>query len=148
MTVGCPNHFNDTTTHDNVLLYWRKGNHPFIRTKIDQVLATMNKEEWSNYVVHIPLWLWQFIPHCFITSQHILEKPGRKDRQIFDALRKYEWHSVSVNSMTSTPHGSELQCEFSNISKDILVRAYNFPMLYPSDDMLSMPMMSSPASTR
>jgi hypothetical protein len=32
--------------------------------------------------------------------------------------------------------------------KEILVRAYNFPMLYPSDDMLSMPMMSSPASTR
>jgi hypothetical protein len=34
MTLGCPNHFNATTTHENVLLYWRKGNHSSIRTKI------------------------------------------------------------------------------------------------------------------
>ena len=86
MTVGCPNHFNATTTHDNALLYWRKGNHPSIRAKlIYQVLSTMNKEERNNYVLHVPHWLWRFVPHCFITPQHILEKPGRKDHQIFDA---------------------------------------------------------------
>jgi hypothetical protein len=26
MTVGCPNHFNPSTTRDNALLYWRRGN--------------------------------------------------------------------------------------------------------------------------
>jgi hypothetical protein len=30
------------------------------------------------------------VTHCFITPQHILEKPGRKDHQIFEALRKYD----------------------------------------------------------
>jgi hypothetical protein len=44
MTVGCPNHFNATTTRNNTLLYWRKGNHPSIRAKLSQVLKTMNKE--------------------------------------------------------------------------------------------------------
>jgi hypothetical protein len=34
MTVGCPNWFNATTSRANVLLYWRKGNHPSIRAKI------------------------------------------------------------------------------------------------------------------
>jgi hypothetical protein len=41
-------------------------------------MATMNKEEKNNYVIHVPHWLWRFVPHCFITPQHILKKPGKK----------------------------------------------------------------------
>jgi hypothetical protein len=136
MTLGCLNHFNATTTHANALLYWRQGNHPSIRAKIDQVLANMNKEERNNYVVHVPHWLWRFVPHCFITPQHILEKHGRKDHKIFDALHKYDWDSVPINSMTSTPHSSELQCEFSSIREELLVRAYNLRVSYPTDDIV------------
>ena len=136
MTVGCPNHFNANTSRANALLYWRKGNHPSIRAKIDQVMTTMNKEERNNYVVHVPCWLWRFVPHCFITPQHILEKPGKKDRQIFDASRKYDWDSLPINSMTSTPHGSELKCEFGSVREDILVRAYNLRISYPNDDIV------------
>ena len=136
MTVGCPNHFNATTSRDNALLYWRKGNHPSIRAKLGQVMATMNKEERNNYVVHVPHWLWRFVPHCFTTPQHILEKPGKKDRQIFDASRKYDWDSTPVNAMTSTPHGSELKCEFGSVREDILVRAYNLRISYPDDDIV------------
>ena len=76
------------------------------------------------------------MPHCFITPQHILEKPGRKDRQIFDASHKYDWDSIPVNSMISTPCGSELQCKFGNICKEILVWAYNLRILYPADNIL------------
>ena len=54
MTMGCPNHFNASTTRDNALLYWRRSNHPSIRAKINQVMETMNKKERNNYVVHIP----------------------------------------------------------------------------------------------
>jgi hypothetical protein len=136
MTVGCPNHFNAATTHGNVLLYWRKGNHPSIHIKINQVLTNMNKEECNNYVIHIPHWLWRFVPHCFITPQHILEKPGRKDCQIFDASCKYDWDSVPVNSMTSTPWGSELQCKFSKVCEEIIIRVYNLRILYPTDDII------------
>ncbi|KAL3803843.1 hypothetical protein HJC23_004005 [Cyclotella cryptica] len=136
MTVGCPNHFNASTTRDNALLYWRKGNHPSIRAKLGQVMATMNKEERNNYVVYVPHWLWRFVPHCFITPQHILEKPGKKDRQIFDASRKYDWDSVPVNAMTSTPLGLELSCEFGAVCENILVRAYNLRLSYPNDDIV------------
>jgi hypothetical protein len=51
-------------------------------------MTTMNKEEKNNYIIHVPHWLWRFVPQCFITPQHILKKPGRKDRQIFDASCK------------------------------------------------------------
>jgi hypothetical protein len=78
MTVGCSNHLNSSTSRDNALLYLRKGNHPSIRAKMDQVMTTMNKEEKNNYIIHVPHWLWQFVPHCFITPQHILENLARR----------------------------------------------------------------------
>jgi hypothetical protein len=136
MTVGCPNHFNALTTQDNALLYWRRDNHPSICTKINQVMETMNKEERNNYVIHVPHWIWCFVPHCFITPQHILVKPGKKDCQIFDASRRYHWDSVPVNAMTSTPHDSKLTCLFRSVRKDILIRAYNLRISCPDEDIV------------
>jgi hypothetical protein len=100
------------------------------------MMTTMNKEERYNYLVNVPLWLWRFVPHCFTTPQHILKKLGRKDRQIFDASRKYDWDSIPVNSMTSTPCGSELQCKFGTVREEILIRAYNLQISYPNDDII------------
>ena len=115
MTVCCPNHFNASTRCANTLLYWRHGNHPSIRVKINQVMLTMNKEEQNNYIIHVPHWLWGFLPHCFITPHHILKKPGKKDRRTFDASWKYHWNSTTINSMRSTPYGFECQCEFGTV---------------------------------
>ena len=136
MTMGCPNHFTGSTTRANALLYWRNGNHTSISSRLDQVMVTMNKEERNNYVLHVPHWIWRFVPHCFVTPQHILIKPGKKDRQIFNASRKYDWDSIPVNQMTSTPKGTELHCEFGSVREDILVRAYNLRISYPNDDIV------------
>jgi hypothetical protein len=136
MTVGCPSHFNACTMRENALLYWRQGNHPSIKSKIKQVMSTMNKEEWNNCIIHVPHWLWQFVPHCFITPQHIHEKPGKKDQQIFDASRKYDWDLVPVNAMTSTPLGSKLKCEFGKVHEDILICAYSLCISYPDNDII------------
>jgi hypothetical protein len=136
MTVGCPNHFSASTTRDNELLYWRKGNHLSIKAKIGQVMATMNKEKHRNYIIHIPHWLWRFVPPCFITPQNILKKPRKKDRQIFDASRKYDWDSTPVNVMTSTPLGSKLKCEFGKVQEDVLIWAYNLRISYPNEDII------------
>jgi hypothetical protein len=136
LQVGCLNHFNACTMHENALLYWRQGNHPSIKMKIDQVMFTMNEEERNNYIIHVPHWLWWFVPHCFITPQHILEKPGKKDRQIFNAARKCNWDLIPVNAMTSTPLGSKLKCQLSKVHDDILILAYNLCILYPDDDIV------------
>ncbi len=78
IAMGCPNHFSTHTTRSKTLLYWCQGNHPSIITCIDKVMTAMNKEECNNilYVLH---WLWRFVPHCFITRQHFLIKPRKKD---------------------------------------------------------------------
>ena len=43
-----------------------------IIAKTDKVMTTMNNDKQNNYIVHVPL-LWCFMPHCFITPQHILK---------------------------------------------------------------------------
>jgi hypothetical protein len=85
MTIGAPAQFNNSTTRENTLLHWRMGNHPSIIQKHDQVIKTMNKEDRNNYVIPLPAWVARFCPHIFFTPQHILAKPGKSDRQIFDA---------------------------------------------------------------
>ena len=38
--------------------------------------------------------------------------------------------------MTSTPHGSELQCKFGSVREELLSRAYNLRVSYPTDDIV------------
>jgi len=99
-------------------------------------MATMSKEEHNNYVVHVEHWIWQFVSHCFIITQHILKKLHKKDHQIFDASHKYIWDSMPINSMTSMPNGSKLKCQFGKVRKVVLVRAYNLWILYPNDNII------------
>ena len=115
MTVGYPNQYNASTTLNNALLFWQQGNHTSTEAKIKQVMITIIKEERNIYMIHISHWLWQFLPKCFITPQHILEKPSTKDCLIFNAQWKYHWDSIPINSMTSTLHSSKLHCGFSTV---------------------------------
>ena len=124
MTTGCPATFVADSTRVNALLHWRMLNHTSIDMKLDQVFATMNKEDRNNYAIPLPHWLARFIPNLFIKPQHILEHPGKKDRQIFDASRCYTWDSVPINRMTSTPLGSEEQCLFGDVMSRVLHRIY------------------------
>ena len=136
MVTGCPNHFVAETTRANALLHWRMRNGPTIAKKLDQVLKTMTKEDKNNFVIPIPHWLARFIPNLFFTPQHILEKPGKKDRQIFDASKRYTPSSVPINFMTSTPQGSEEQCLFGNVREDLYRRIYNLRITYPGTDIV------------
>jgi hypothetical protein len=105
MMLGFPNHFNASMLCENMLLYWLHDNHHSIKAKIGQVMTTMNKEEQNNSMIHVPHWLWQFAPHCFITPQHILKKPEKNDHQIFEASRKYNWYSVPLQCDDIHPTG-------------------------------------------
>ena len=87
MTIGCPWHFVAETTRENALLYWRKRNSNNVSKNLEQVVQTMNKEEKKNYVIPLPHWLARYIPHIFFTPQDLVEKPGGKDRGIFNAAK-------------------------------------------------------------
>ena len=140
MTIGAPAQFNNSTTRENTLLHWRMGNHPSIIQKHDQVIKTMNKEDRNNYVIPLPAWVARFCPHIFFTPQHILAKPGKSDRQIFDASQRFTPTSVPVNMMTSTKEltktGKELQCLFGDSFQKILTRIWNLRISYPNSDII------------
>jgi hypothetical protein len=124
MLTGCPNHFVADTTRADALLHWRLHNHPSIDQKLPQVQATTNKEDRNNFVIPLPHWIARFTPHLFFTPQHILEKPGKEDCQIFDASCRYTPWSTPINMMMSTPSGSEEPCLFGTMKEEILTRIY------------------------
>ena len=136
MSVGCPNLMIAETSRENAMKYWRAGNNPSIRKKLDQVMKTMNKEERNNFVIPLPGWMWRFIPHLFFTPQHILEKLGKKDRQIFDAASRHDATSIPINMMTSTADGTELDCEFGDVLNRLLTRIWNLRITYPDKDII------------
>mmetsp|Transcript_16875 Transcript_16875/g.38682 ORF Transcript_16875/g.38682 Transcript_16875/m.38682 type:complete len:650 (+) Transcript_16875:2568-4517(+) len=135
LAVGCPHHFNAETTRDNAIQYWRHGNNPSVNKKLDQVLRTMRKEARNQYVIPVAGWLWRFVPHLFYSPQHILEKPGKKDRQIFDASFCLGPRSIPINGMTSTPNGSEFACLFGDVLLRLLTRIWNLRISYPDTDI-------------
>lgn len=137
MTVGCPAKMVAETTRENAMKYFRGGNNPSINRKLDQVMQTMNKEEKNNFVIALPCWLWRFLPHLFFTPQHILEKVGKKDRQIFDAAYRHDADSIPLNSMTSTAEGVELDCGFGTVFTRLLQRIWNLRISYPSRDIIT-----------
>ena len=134
--VGCPAHFVTETSRDNALLYLRQRNGPTIARKLSQVLKTMNKEDKNNFVIPLPHWLASMVPNLFFTPQHILEKPGKKDRQIFDGSKRYTPESVCLNMMTSTKLGVEDDCLFGDARQRIWTRLYNLRITYPSTDII------------
>ena len=125
MATGCHTMFVSSTTQANALLHWRMLNHTSINNKLDQVMTIMNKEDRNNFVIPLPHWLVWFIPNLFITPQHILERLGKKDRQIIDASRCYTWDSIPINHMTSTPFGSEEKCTFGDTMSHVLICIYS-----------------------
>lgn len=112
-----------------------QGNHLSI-TKINQVMATVNKEECNNYAVHIPQWCWCFIPHCFVTPQQKLSNKERSQPNLL--CFKEVW-----NSMTSTPCWSKLDCKFGSVHEATLICEYSIHLMHTHDNSLSMPVTSS-----
>ena len=136
MLSGCPNKMVSETSRENALLYWRKGNNPSIKNNLKKVMNTMNKEERNNFVIPLPSWLARYVPHLFFTPQHNLVKPGKKDRLIFNAAERPTMDAVPVNKMTSTKHGTELDCLFGDVKTKILSRAWNLRISFPDKDII------------
>lgn len=137
MSTGAPSKFVAETTRQNAELYRTRGNHPSIVEKADQVQVTMNKEERNCFVIPFPMWIARYLPNIFYTPQHILEKPGKKDRQVFDGSRRFTPTAIPVNKMTSTAEpGVELDCKFGDTFVKILQRIWNLRISYPDTDII------------
>ena len=135
-TIGCPNKMVAETTRENAMKYLRGGNNPSIKRRLEHVMTTMNKEERNNFVIPLPLWMARFVPHLFFTPQHLLEKEGKKARQIFDAKYRYDADSFSVNMFTSTSEGTELDCAFGDVLFKLLTRVWNLRITHPDRDIV------------
>ena len=96
----------------------------------------MTKLVTHQFVIPLRSWIARFVPHIFFTPHHILKKPGKSDRIIFDAARRYTPVSTPVNCMTSTPRGVELRCEYGSVLEKLLIRIWNLRISYPNEDII------------
>jgi hypothetical protein len=120
----------------NALKYWQEGNKPSINKNLEKVMKTMNKEEHNKFVIPLPGWTWCFIPHLLITPQHLLQKPGKKDRMIYGATFQHTPNSIPINMMTEDASKSELPCDFGLVKLRLYTRIYNLCITYPSKDIV------------
>ena len=95
------------------------------------VRKTRNKEEKNKFVIPLSGWSWQFIPHLFLTPQHILIKKG-KERMIYDAAYQYTRDSVSINMMTEDASVNKLHCDFGTVKARLYRRIYNLRITHPT----------------
>ena len=95
----------------------------------------MAKEVRHQHSFALPKALAEFLPHSFVTPQHLLQKPNKSDRLIFDSVKKFDWWSTPVGEMTSTKTNGELKCEYGTVLRDILTRAWNLRITYPHTDL-------------
>jgi len=135
MTVGCPRIMNVDISRDNALQYWRMGNNPSVAKNMASVNKTMNKEDRNKFVVSLSSWLWRFVPHLFGTPIHVHQRPGKKDRMIFDAKYMHTPDSISVNMMTENASQTELRCAFGLVKLRLYIRLYNLRITYPGLDL-------------
>ena len=133
-TVGTPGRLVGESTSENMLEYWRYGNHTSILNDIDKVTKTMNKEERNCYVVPMPNWLARFIPNSFYTPNGLLSKPGKNDRLVFDGSFMIDWFSNPLNK--NFDMSKEPPITYGRVLQDHINRIWNLRISYPSQDIM------------
>jgi len=136
-TVGCPNHFVAETSRENALLHWREGNHPSIKKNMVAVLNTMAKEHRNRYNIPLPCTIFRYLPHGFLTPQHMLLILLKNPRLIFDAAKRFTWSSTPINMMTSTSSGTELDCQYGDVALRLYERVWDLRITYPKKDIVT-----------
>ena len=136
MELGAPAYFVAESTRENAMTHWRKGNHASVEQNMDKVLTAMNKLEKHDFVIPIPSWLARFIPHLFFTPTHLMFRPGKDPRFIYDASRRFTPTSVPINRMTSTHLGVEFSCEYGTVFQRLMIRIWNLRITYPKQDII------------
>lgn len=136
MTTDATARFVAETSWNNAMPHWHQGKHPSINLKLQQVNVTMNKEEWNCFDIPFPSWIAWFLPDVFFTPQHILQKPNKKDRQVFDGSIWNTPTSTPVKMMTSTKDGVELNCLFGNTFDIIPTQIWNLHIIYPTSSII------------
>mmetsp|Transcript_29742 Transcript_29742/g.86679 ORF Transcript_29742/g.86679 Transcript_29742/m.86679 type:complete len:873 (-) Transcript_29742:2591-5209(-) len=133
-TVGTPGRFVGESTKDNMLEYWRYGNHGSILKDISKVTKTMNKEDKHCYVVPMPNWLARFIPNSFYTPNGLISKAGKNDRLVFDGSHMINWFSNPVNK--NFDMSKEPPVTYGRVLQEHINRIWNLRISYPNEDIL------------
>ena len=134
LEVGCPNHMNASSSHNNFLDFLRYGNHSSIDKNIEKTTKAMNKEDKNQYLIPLPCWLARFIRNLHITPQGLVVKPGKNDRLIWDGSFIPNWQATCINMML--PKDTEPEIIYGTTFMKHLNAIWNLRITYPTEDIL------------
>lgn len=73
----------------------------------------------------------------FFVPQHLLVKPGKKERLIFYAKYRHLADSIPVNMMTSTDKGIDFPCAYKDVINWLLSRICDLRITYLDIDIVT-----------
>ena len=86
LTVGTPTYLSGKMSREIFLLYWRYGNHRNMEDDPKKLNKVLNKEDKHKYMLSLPIWSTRFIPNLHLSPQGFIQKKGKEDRLVNDAL--------------------------------------------------------------
>jgi hypothetical protein len=112
------------------------GNHKSLTSNPTAFQQAMNKEDKRNYVLMFPAYLKDYILDLWLTSNGLVQIPGKKDRVIFDALFLLHAYSRVYNNLVS--NDDEPTIIVGNAWTNFLHSIYNLRITYPDKEIYLM----------
>jgi hypothetical protein len=101
-----------------------------------EVMNTIAKEHRNRYNMPLSVWIFRYLPHAFMTPQHMLIAFMKNARLIFDATKRFTALSTPLNMMTSTSEETELDCLYGDVALLLYERIWDLRVTYPNMDII------------
>lgn len=131
---GVPAEFNWEEPAENKAKFIRRGNSATLKSNMQLVLKTLNKEERNHHIMPFPRWMVMASPYAHHVPQTMLVKRGKKPRLIWDGSTKMDYHDITMNEMTSIQR--EAPITFGGIYLLLITWIWNLRITFPDEDIL------------
>ena len=133
LTFGAPTKFIGTGTYSEFKRYQNFGNFPNLERNLDIALKALNKEDKRQFVLTLPRWISDFIPNLWLAPGDLIQKPGKKDRLIFNASHQVSPDSMSYNMIANKTNEPDIV--FASAERRFWKWIYNLRISYPDREI-------------
>jgi hypothetical protein len=112
----------------------KRGNSVAFEQNLPLVQKAINKEDKYSHLVPLDMQICTFSPHCRVTSQCLIQKPGKTDRLCWDGSTMKKPTDEVMNQVT--PTRNEMPITFGSVKRKMLIDIYNLRVSYPSATIL------------
>jgi len=133
LTFGAPAWYNATGTYQELRDYQLYGNHSSLDQHIELAMKALIKDDKRQYVLTFPRWISYCIPNYRQAPGGLIQKPGKKDRIIYDTSFQATPDSMPYNMVANKSNEPEIV--FATAELRHLIRIYNLRISFPNSEI-------------